>query len=177
MFLDDFNSRHFSTFKDMSKEQIIEKLSQKLSIVLSSESDVVYILSRIRKILEQQSKDDRKKYCCLNFYCNLALHSKIERLPKSTKEMLLKIKDGELNPSAYQNSILGYQDFHKQLIDFLKEFGLPSNIYNEKYGVKKFNQLLNDIYSDTPIILTNKQKIEVTIDKNGGISFKVFTNK
>jgi len=159
----------------MAREQIIEKLNAALTTMPTSESDVVYILSRIRKILELNNHP--KKYCCLNFYCNLALHSKIDRLPQSTKEMLLRMRDGELDSSAFENSILWYQDLHEQLKVFLDEFNLPNTIYTEKRGVINFNQLLNDIYSDTPIIVTIEQKTKITIDKDGGIEFKVFTNE
>lgn len=152
----------------MAKKQIIEKLDKKLKLVPTSESDVVYILSRIRKILEIDKK--KEIYDCLNFYCNLALHSKIDRLPKSTSSMFVRIKDGGTNSKAYSNSIIGFEDLHQQLKNFLKEYNLSDIIYTEKYGVKKFNKLLLGIYSDTPIILTIEKKFEIVIDRDGGIS-------
>jgi len=154
----------------MGKPQILEKLTDKLKCVPGSESDVVYILSRIRKILELGNYPE--KYSTLLFYCNLALHSTIDRFSKSVNEMLLKVKDGGLNPEAYQNSIIGYNDLHKQLSNFLKENNLPDAIYTEEYGVKTFNELLNNIYSETKIILTVKEKFEITVDEKGGLLIK-----
>ncbi len=83
----------------MAKEQILEKLAEKLKIVPTSESDVVYILSRIRKVLEINNYPET--YSTLNFYCNLALHSKIDRLPKSIYDMFVRIKDGGTDFKAY----------------------------------------------------------------------------
>lgn len=152
----------------MAREQILEKLTEKLKTVPISEPDVVYILSRIRKILEIDNRPEA--FSTLNFYCNLALHSKIDhRLPKSVFDMFVRIKNGGLDPKAYTNSIIGLEDFHKQLKNFLKDHNLPDTIYTEKYGVKKFNKLLFDIYSDTPITLTIEEKFEIVIDKEGGI--------
>lgn len=152
----------------MANKQILEKLAEKLKTVPVSESDVVYILSIIRKVLEINNYPEA--YSALNFYCNLALHPKIDRLPKSISDMLVRIKDGGTNPKAYSNSIIGFEDLHQQLISFLKEYNLSDIIYTEEYGVKKFNKLLLGIYSDTPIILTIEEKFEIVIDEEGGIS-------
>lgn len=154
----------------MGESQILEKLTDKLKSTSISESDVVYILSRVRKILELDNYPE--KYSNLLFYCNLALHSVIDRFPKSVREMLLRVKNGELNSEAYKNSIIGYNDFHKQFKDFLKEYKLPNVIYVENGGVKILNKLLNNIYSNMKIILKIERKVEIIIDKNGSISFK-----
>ncbi len=81
--------------------------------------------------------------------------------------MLTKIKDG----TDYHNSIIGFEDFHKEFKKFLKENDLPECIYTETYGIKNFNKLLLDIYSDTPITLESSEKYQVVLDLNGMISF------
>jgi len=154
----------------MGRQEIVEKLSRKLLDEQISESDIVYILSRVRKILEINNFP--AKYDRLRFYCNLALHSRIDRLPKSTRDMLLRIKAGGSNPDIYQDSILGFEDFHRQFKEFLKEYKLPDSLYANTHGLEKFNELLASIYTDTPIILTKEQKFEVLIDKQGGIRWK-----
>ena len=73
----------------MSKIQILEKLSTKFQTIPSSEEDVVYVLSRIRKVLEMH--DYPEKYSILNFYCNLALHSRIDRYPRIVEDMLKRV--------------------------------------------------------------------------------------
>jgi hypothetical protein len=142
----------------MGKTQILDKLSRKLEIPPSSESDAVYILSRVRKILEIDKKRNDKGV--LNFYCNLALHSRIDNVPKQVLGSLTRIKDGV----DYSNSIIGFEDFHKEFKKFLNENKLPESIYTEIHGVKKFNELLLNIYSDTPIILNNKFQVILNED-------------
>ena len=144
----------------MGQEQILEKLTNRLTTVPATETDVVYILSRIRKILEQKKYPE--KYCRLNFYCNLALHSKIDRPPKSIKDLLWGIKNGGPNNSIFEFT----NQLHEQLREFIKEFGLPDTIYKEPHGVKHFNQLLFGIYSDTPIIININKRVEVIFNKN-----------
>lgn len=148
----------------MGRSQIFEKLSRKLEEPFLSESDVVYILSRVRKILEIDKK--KKDKSVLNFYCNLALHSGINDVPKQILESLIRIKDG----TDYSNSIIGFEDFHKEFKTFLKENKLPESIYTTEKCVREFNKLLLDIFSDTPIILILKNKYQITLNSNGIIS-------
>jgi hypothetical protein len=145
----------------MSKLQIIEKLTKKFEKSPASEEDVVYVLSRIRKILE--INDYPEKFSILNFYCNLALHSRIDRYPKQVQEMLLRVHKGE----ELSNSIINFMDLHNQLYTFSVEYSLPN--WSEKYKVNDFNKLLNSIYSDTPITL-KVVDFEISIDANGLIS-------
>ena len=147
----------------MGKIQILEKLSSKLNSAPTSEEGVVYILSRIRKILEIRAKeihDNPKKYSILNFYCNLALHSRIDRYPKKVADMLKRVTEG----TDYSNSIVNFTDLHALLSEFLNEYELPNFYKNCK--ISDFNKILNAIYSDTPIIL-RAVEYEITIDKDG----------
>jgi len=144
----------------MAQPQILEKLSKKLASAPTSEENVVYILSLIRKIIEMA--DFPKKYCILNFYCNLALHSRIDKAPKKVLDMLQRVHEG----TDYSNSIINFMDFHRQLQEFLKENNIPNFYRNCK--IENFNKLLVAIYSDTPITLKYvEHKISVT--SNGGI--------
>ncbi|MDD4332951.1 MAG: hypothetical protein PHT51_02455 [Patescibacteria group bacterium] len=146
----------------MGKTQILEKLSKKFGIAPSSEEDIVYALSRIRKVLEMQGHPE--KYSILNFYCNLALHSEIERCPKIIEDMFIRVDNGE-----YSNSIINFIDFHNQLVEFSREFGLPN--WSGSYKISEFNRFLNSIFSDTPITL-KRVAFEIVIDANGLISVK-----
>lgn len=58
------------------KLEMIDKLSRELKKEMSEECRVVYILSRIRKVLELENS--KNKYKVLNFYCNWSLHAKID---------------------------------------------------------------------------------------------------
>ncbi|MFA5870908.1 MAG: hypothetical protein WC842_03420 [Candidatus Paceibacterota bacterium] len=59
----------------MGHIEILEKLNTELQKDIQDECQVIYILSRIRKYLED--KNEKKQYIYLNFYCNWALHSRI----------------------------------------------------------------------------------------------------
>jgi len=153
----------------MGKSQIIEKLSKKLSESLSSEADVVYVLSRTRKIIEIDNL--KESYGVLNFYCNFALHSKIDRIPKKIHDMFIKIKDGGVYPNNYTKTIIGFEDFHKDFQKFIKEKELPEYIYKTAGEIKKFNNLLTAIYSDTPVTIIIEKYI-ATINSTGIISIE-----
>lgn len=149
----------------MGKKEILKKLTDKFRHIPKSEEDAVYVLSRVRKILELDGHPE--KYSILNFYCNLALHSKITRPPKIVIERLEKIRAG----SDYSNSIVGFADFHGQLKAFLVEHKLP-NFYEiaSESDVQDFNRVLNSVYSHTPIVTEVVTKYQTSIDKNGVIS-------
>ena len=153
----------------MGRIQIYDKLNNKLAQNSLSEADVVYILSRVRKILEIDKEKD--SYSILNFYCNLALHAHINRIPKSVSNMLIKIKDN----IDYSNSIIGFEDFHRDFIKFLNRKELSDLIYTSEFGVKNFNKLLLAIYSDTPIDLELKETYQVILDDRGVISFQAIS--
>lgn len=158
----------------MVKSQILDKLSNKMVEDSLSESDVVYILSRVRKILEME--ESKNIYSVLNFYCNFALHYKIDRVPEKIKNMLIKIKNGGSNPDNYTNSIIDFGDFRQDFEKFIEEHNLPNYIYKRKYGARDFNKLLISIYSDTPIELKLKEEYVITIDASGGILMLPKTN-
>lgn len=149
----------------MGKEEVLNKLSNKFQTIPKSEEDAVYILSRVRKALELDNHPE--KYSVLNFYCNLALHSKISNPPKKVSDMLERIRTG----SDYSNSIIGFTDFHGQLRDFLAEHNLPNFYSTASFSsIQNFNKILNSIYSHTPIITEVITRYQTSIDENGVIS-------
>ena len=146
----------------MGKEQILQKLSIKLQHSPISEEDVVYILSRIRKILETNNYP--KKYTVLNFYCNLALHSKIGRPPKEVSDKLRDIQEDTDLTADYSMTYFG--DFHAQLENFLTDYDLP-NFYDNDSRKANFNKLLYAIYSDTPIIIEGVTRYKIIYRDDG----------
>lgn len=151
----------------MSHPEIIERLSKKLESVPKSEEDIIFILSKVRKILELNHHPD--KYSVLNFYCNLALHSKIDKpIPKILSDELIRVHE---NLEAY-HPFIGYSDLHNQLIEFISEYNLP-NFYNlPDYNRSNLTNLLNAIYHNTPVIVKVIKEYEVRVDKNGTVSGK-----
>lgn len=140
------------------KINILEKLRNVLNEDISNEIQVVYVLSRTRKILEIDKK--KPKYEILNFYCDWALHSKIDRF-----------KDDGLMNSILQKFIddptsgfLDFKDFHKSFKEFLKEYELETMIYKDTNSLYIFNKILCDIYKDSPLILYIKKGKKITIN-------------
>ncbi len=140
------------------RNDIQEKLSKELKRDLKYESQVVYILSRIRKLLEIENA--KRKYKVLNFYSNWSLHSKIDRT-EPVREILKEFieKKGE------RHGFIFYTDFEKELKAFLTEHGLP---ILRPSKIKKFKDLLSKTISDTPLEILLGTKYRIILKDNPG---------
>ncbi len=143
----------------MSRQEVKDKLVEKLKLVPQSEEDVVYILSRVRKILERKNHPD--KYSILNFYCNLSLHTKITKAPKIIVDELKKFREGSEKTIMFDGSFV---DFHGQLKNLLNEEGIQNFYPLEEQVQKEFNGLLIDIWSHTPIRIEYVEAYDVMIE-------------
>ena len=156
-------------YKIMGRPQVFGKLIEKLETSPLTESDIVYILSRVRKLIEiDYLKSKKKKWTILWFYCGFALHVMMD---KNITEPIYKNLKGIENGSDYSG--IGFENFHKEFKLFLEENKLPQSIYINN-RVQEFNNLLFSIYSDVPIILEKINKSEareIKFDKNGMYSF------
>ncbi len=126
---------------------------------------MVYILSRIRKILEAESKEVKSRYKKLKFYCDWSLHIEIKNTDSISDE-LINLSDDILS----SHNFFAYKSFHKEIKKFLKEYNIQTSIYKNFENLLDFNQKLTDIYSDTPLIVKFTKKKKITI-KEG--EFKV----
>ena len=141
----------------MGREAILEKLNKELSKEIQEECQVIYILSRIRKYLEQNNK--KSKYKVLNFYCNWALHSKMER----TEPVAGILRDFiTANGEGFKN----FGPFLEELNKFLKAYDLSREIISNLDNRKRFLNLLIDIYEDTPLEVYPEEKRIITIKKS-----------
>jgi hypothetical protein len=133
--------------------QILSKLEDELKKEIKSESQVVYILSKIRKILEWENA--KGKYKTLNFYCNWVLHNKIDR----TEPVGKILKDFIINKEERYKFIF-HQEFEKEFGRFLEDYGLPVLNSNQ---FKKFKNELNKAVSETPveIIIGTRYRIKL----------------
>ena len=154
----------------MGKPDLLTKLSNKLGTVPTSEEDIIYILSRVRKILELENHPS--EYAVLNFYCNLALHAKIDqRIPKEISEGIIKSHtDFKLQ---HPHPFLGYPHFHKQLAKFSSGHKLPDFYKLNNFKMTRFIELLNSIYSDTPVIVDVTTQYQAIVNKGGSITSSI----
>lgn len=146
---------------------MIEKTLSKLTALITkdslSESDVVYTLSLIRKIIEKH--EEKQKFSLLNFYCDWVLHSSITRSP-SGLEMLRKIQetiivDGSIDPlllSGKITSILSFYTLRKELEAFLEEFNLPLDIIKKIEMWAKFIFSIVEIVREYPLSFLDYKK-------------------
>jgi len=136
------------------RNDIKEKLQTELDKQIKGEPQVVYILSRVRKILEIDRKEEQYKK--LKFYCDWALHSEINNVG-AVKDLLYGIiaKDNKME----MDFIVRFDTFHNELKKFLSKNGLSSAMYDSKENVFSFNKFLSAIYSDTPLIVDHKIKV------------------
>lgn len=146
---------------------MIEKTLSKLTTLITkdnlSESDVVYALSLIRKILERHK--ERQKFSLLNFYCDWTLHPSITRSP-SGLEMLKKIQEtiianGSGDPlllSGKVTSILSFYTLRKELETFLEEFNLPLDIIKKIEMWAKFIFSIVEIVREYPLSFSDYKK-------------------
>ena len=126
----------------MALPEILEKLNCALSGAITEECHVVYILSRIRKILETNGQ--KAKYRYLNFYCNWSLHSLIDRTEPVAEVLRDFIDDKD------DHRFLRLEHFHSDLRNFIKEYELLEDIFAKGKYLALIN-LLVDVCLDTPV--------------------------
>lgn len=138
------------------KNSIIEKLKREINRNIKEECQVVYILSKVRKLLEIDKSKDAFPY--LNMYCNWSLHNNLSH--KNTISSLLNLieKDIDLKNNGHEIAHKlknKHQNFFKLLIvkeelfKFLNKIKLtPDNLEN---NWSLFMKLLLDIIEDSPI--------------------------
>jgi len=141
----------------MAKEVILEKLARELAKASPDECRVVYVLSRIRKYLEITNTHDKYKH--LNFYCNWALHTRIDRT-KAIEEVLIDLLNGN-NSHGFVHCGPFLKDFEK----FLDDLSLPKGWIIGSDNIMNLIHLLTDIYSDTPLYFYPQKRLKLTVTK------------
>lgn len=144
------------------QNDIVSKLATHLQKTSFEEADVVYILSRVRKLLE--TNGNHNKYRKLKFYCDWALHAEIEKGTKVFQEELEAFIAGDKEAGG---AILTHQYFETEFREFLKEYGISEGSYMNMPTRMRFRELLAGIYSDTPLIVTLSKKVKITT--NAGV--------
>lgn len=132
------------------RNNLLDKLSVALKNDISNECEVVYILSKIRKLIDVEDKRD--KYKILEFYCDWALHSKMTFGTKKIGGILedfINHKDG--------GGFLKFDSFITDYKRLIEEYNLPKIIfYNNENADRLKNSIifinyLISIYNDVPL--------------------------
>jgi hypothetical protein len=121
----------------MGRHSIVYKLDQELhNFPIRRESQVVYLLAEIRKLIEHERETDPECYDILELFCNWALHISISRKSNADRIRLFlrsfDMRDGmevvdHLN-SAFYNEIMHLEAFRRELEKFLHDHQLPCDI-------------------------------------------------
>src|SRR5579863_6290738 len=143
---------------------IIDKLRDHINGGIVKEADAVYLLTEVRRLLEQQGL--KKDYEYLTFYCDWVVHPKLtgsmaQRMLKRFDEANIHLKTGmELHelPNGLSHEIdriskLWY--FEKELGTFLEKNGLPDLSAIRPDGWSHFWHLYTQIVEDCPLVMTS----------------------
>ena len=129
------------------RSHIHEKLGRVMDKVIEDELEAIYILSRVRKIIEID--DEKDKYRILNFYCDWSLHSHINNTA-SIRHVLEGIVAGRDEPSV---EFFEFKPFHRDLLRFCRDKYLPVTCTESEQAQYMFNRQLSEIYKDAPLCL------------------------
>lgn len=135
------------------KNDILDKLKFEIAKDEIDEIKVIYYLSRIRKILEIDK--NVKAYKVLKFYCDWALHSHIDNTQLVSSVLREVFFGGNIiDLSNFSN----FSDFDSELKSFFKEYAIESSLYSNSSNLRKFHDVLWQIYTDTPLIFREIKK-------------------
>lgn len=167
----------------MGREEILEKINKELEKGINNESQVVYILSRIRKFLETNKQKGKYKY--LNFYCNWILHSKLDE--KRTTSFLHDMFEQSIDWNEDIKKIAekiksGHKNFFKlsnlksDLKEFFKKYNLKNDVLDRNWI--SFSIILLDIIKECPIIFTSDKiySLELLKEKEKVYCYKFHLN-
>lgn len=124
------------------EKDITTKLNNELDKDVEGEPQIVFILTRIRKMMEMY-KGLRTKYRYLYFFCNWSVHTEIDRINDVVSDVKRKIESGE--PDKI------FERFFQELREFINELHLSSKIIDNDHNIRLFQDILVDICSDTPL--------------------------
>src|SRR5579864_2737112 len=111
------------------RDEIVRKLEDELGRPLLRESQILYIMAEIRKFIEREKDDGRTEHPVLEFFCNWALHIRVDR-PHNAANIRLFLrafdfKDGmsleEYLGSKFFQDIMHLTVLKEELQRFLKE--------------------------------------------------------
>ncbi|MEK6880277.1 MAG: hypothetical protein AABY22_11740 [Nanoarchaeota archaeon] len=149
----------------MSRPIIIEKLERLLSTQpLTKESEIVYLMVEIRKVLDHVYY--KKDFKLLRFYCDWIVHTtkkrNLENIEPIISSMYQTIKTEIENPHSILIGKSPVADFvyleelKKEMIDFFTKESLPFHWCELKEKWVEFVKLLVNVLIDQPIINPTK---------------------
>jgi hypothetical protein len=143
----------------IKEKDLLNKISELLSLPFDQECRVLHLMVEIRKFLEYN--EEQEKFQTLAFYCDWCVHTKLER--KLANDKLTEIEkyfgdDDEINNDMFSN-FLKFSELKDELIIFFKESDLESVTFFNNWN--KFLKNLVNILANCPLIRKPKKKKEL----------------
>jgi hypothetical protein len=151
----------------MTTIDITGKLTAELGTGITTETQVVYVLAGIRKLIERDKVEDQ--YASLRFHCDWVLHSIMDRA--AAKAILRQfdaahplLRDGielrKLPPGLRReiDRISKMSSFEQELVRFLTAYHLPSLTRNGQDGWPHFLHLYTKVIEDIPLMVSLPKK-------------------
>lgn len=153
--------------------QIVQKLQGEISKGFRRESQVVYLLAGIRKILEQENRSSTFEY--LKFHCNWALHARLDGsfaqkvLGYFDSEHSRLIAKKELTSQSEALRISKMETFREEISKFLKSYSIM-DFSQDADKWTKFLYLYSCVIEDCPLIIRANncihiQEVVVSVEK------------
>jgi hypothetical protein len=149
----------------MGRHAIIEKLDKQLRKPIDSETQVVYLLVEIRKLIEIERC--RNVYFSLNFHCDWALHAKLDgagarRVLHRFDAFCEYFLSGKKEPapvsfSAELQSTIEVENFRQELTRFLKSHELPKETCTDQSRWNAFVKFYSGVITDCPLVVRQRQ--------------------
>jgi hypothetical protein len=155
----------------MTRESIVEKLRAEFNNGIATEAQASYVVSEVRKLLEQQQLKQQYEY--LTFHCDWAAHSKLDgRMTQKILKLFdaanIQLRNGsklhDLPPHERNeiDRISKMKYFERELTEFLHANGLPTLDETREDGWVRFLHLYSRVVSDCHVIgepdTINKQR-------------------
>jgi hypothetical protein len=155
------------------KNNIVVKLRDHLNDGINSESEVVYLLAEIRKILEED--DPQHTRGALWMYCHWALHVDLD-FPKTTIDFLKQVDLWACNNVAYLTSRAPWQfldevylfrdfvyleTFRQQLGELLKQYELPERLTSSDDAWFAFLEAYGGVIEDGTLSMKSDKHNEI----------------
>jgi hypothetical protein len=161
-----------STISEM-KPDILKKLQTLLNAGIANEAEVVYLMSRVRNLLEQQQ--GKKQYPYLTFHCDWTLHCKLEgpaaqdvlKYFEAANSYLKRRIELHKLPSDLRREIDDISQmsrFETELNAFLKTNGLPDINAARPDGWIHFVHLYAQVVEDCPLVISGRNNSASGID-------------
>ncbi len=130
--------------------ELINKLCQAFGEPVADEKDVIFILSKIRKLIENENLSNN--FPLLKRHTDWALHAKI--IEASPMKIILQNIEKTILANKYQPSLVlemvDFVEFRKQLISLLTQFNIPNKLNETDYW-REFRKYFVEILVDCPL--------------------------